>query len=99
MRREEEMAEKPPFDLLPVSALQRQAPRGYRVCRREPLPGKTLQETDELVRSAGGWREGESPSRISIRRVPADDWYVLPESAFAEGQRPPSRRRRWILGE
>ena len=84
MRQEKTGGTKPPFDSLPVSVLQRQVPRGFRACRREPMPGKTLQETDELVRSAGGWREGERPSKISIRRVPSDDWYVLPDSAFSE---------------
>jgi hypothetical protein len=75
-------AAKPAFDLLPVSMLQRRAPGGFRVCARVPLPGKTIQETDELVRAAGGWRESESRTEVSIRRVAAQDWYVLPESAF-----------------
>jgi hypothetical protein len=75
-------ATKPSFDLLPVSMLHRQAPGGFRVCARVPLPGKTIQETDDLVRAAGGWRESESGTEISIRRMPANDWYVLPESAF-----------------
>lgn len=75
-------ATNPSFDLLPASLLQRQAPAGFRVRTRVPLPGKTIQETDELVRAAGGWREGESRTEISIRRVRAEDWYVLPESAF-----------------
>jgi hypothetical protein len=73
---------KPSFDVLPVSLLQRRAPPGFRVRSRVPLPGKTIQETDELVRAAGGWRESESRAEISIRRVAAQDWYVLPESAF-----------------
>ena len=73
---------KPSFDSLPVSLLQRQAPGGFCVRARVPLPGKTIEETDELVRAAGGWREGESRKEISIRHVPAYDWYVLPESAF-----------------
>jgi hypothetical protein len=40
-----------------------------------------LQETDELVRAAGGWREGPRRDR-NIQHVEAYDWYVLPESAF-----------------
>ena len=40
------------------------------MCRREPLPGMTLDETDELVSAVGGWR--------------VDERYVLPLSAFDE---------------
>lgn len=69
------------FDALPSSLLAKQAPPGFRVRSRVPLPGKTLQQTDELVRAAGGWREGPSRER-SAQRVQAYDWYVLPESAF-----------------
>jgi hypothetical protein len=72
-------AAKPSFDLLPVSLLR--APAGFRVRSRVPLPGKTLQETDELVRAAGGWRESLDRHR-SAERVDAYDWYVLPQSAF-----------------
>jgi hypothetical protein len=35
-----------------------------------------------LVAAAGGWREGEVRPRRDACRVPAEDWYVLPESAF-----------------
>jgi hypothetical protein len=69
------------FDALPSSLLAKRAPPGFRIRSRMPLPGKTLQETDELVRAAGGWREGPETDR-SARRVMAYDWYVLPESAF-----------------
>jgi hypothetical protein len=62
--------------------LQHRAPPGFRVLCREPLPHHTLRETDELVEAAGGWREGEGRARPTIYRVPAEDWYVLPESAF-----------------
>jgi hypothetical protein len=70
------------FDSLPSSLLAKQAPPGFRIRSRVPLPGKTLQETDELVRAAGGWREGIRSSERSRRRVEAYDWYVLPESAI-----------------
>jgi uncharacterized protein len=71
----------PSFDSLPASVLARRAPPGFRIRSRAPLPGKSLQETDELVRAAGGWREAEPRTR-GIRRVEAFAWYVLPESAF-----------------
>ena len=68
------------FDSLPSSLLSKRAPPGFCVRSRVPLPGKTLQETDELVRAAGGWREG--PQDRSRQHVEAYDWYVLPDSAF-----------------
>jgi hypothetical protein len=69
------------FDALTPSILQRRAPPGYLVRRREALPGHTLRETDELVEAAGGWREGEPRARPRVDRVPADDWYVIPARA------------------
>jgi hypothetical protein len=76
-----DVAPAPSFDSLPASVLASRAPPGFRVRSRAPLPGKSLQETDELVRAAGGWREAERRER-GIRRVEANAWYVLPESAF-----------------
>jgi hypothetical protein len=77
------MATAPSFDSLPSSLLAKQAPPGFCVRTRVPLPGKTLQETDELVIAAGGWREGPGVrGEPSIQHVAAYDWYVLPVSAF-----------------
>lgn len=75
------------FDALPASLLASQVPPGFRVRSRVALPGKTLQETDELVEAAGGRREAESPRpKPSVRRTDAYDWYLLPDSAFDEEQ-------------
>jgi uncharacterized protein len=79
----------PSFDALPASLLTKRAPPGFRVRSRAALPGKSLQETDELVRAAGGWHEAEERTR-GVRRVDAYAWYVLPESAFDR----PDRRGR-----
>jgi hypothetical protein len=67
----------------PLSILQDQAPPGFRLRRREALPGKTLRETDKLVRAVGGWREGGC--------------YVLTDSAL-DSLRAMSRhgRFRWL---
>jgi hypothetical protein len=64
------------FDSLSAAILRGRPPTGYRMCRREPLPGMSLAETDELVSAVGGWR--------------VDERYVLPLSAFDEagGRKP-----------
>jgi len=63
-------------DLSP-SIAHRRAPGGYRLCAREPLPGRTLEETDEHVRVLGGWRLSERN-----RSSEGGQFYVLPFSAF-----------------
>jgi hypothetical protein len=66
------------FDSLSAAIQRGRPPTGYRMCRREPLPDMSLEETDELVSAVGGWR--------------VDERYVLPLSAFDEaGGRKPSR--------
>ncbi|HLB21472.1 MAG TPA: nucleotidyltransferase domain-containing protein [Solirubrobacteraceae bacterium] len=79
---------------MPASLLAKRAPPGFRVRSRAPLPGKGLQETDELVRAAGGWREAEGRTR-GVRRVDAYAWYVLPESAFDQPDRRAGSGVKW----
>ncbi len=79
------------FDSLPAGMLAGKAPPGYRARSRVQVEGKTLEELDQLVEAAGGWKGSQVLQSNAVGRgrqlgrATTVYWYVLPDSAFDEG--------------
>lgn len=78
------------FDSLPVGMAGSKARPGYRATQYTNLPGKSLDETVQMVEAVGGRVASKAHESSSQRpgrmfaRVEQVRWLELPESAFED---------------